>query len=96
MIRALDEYQVVGIKTNLGFFRQLLEDHEFRRGELHTGLVEEFLARRPAISSGPELRAVAALAAQAFLAGTSPVQDNGAARNGVSAWRMAGRDDLLR
>jgi acetyl-CoA carboxylase biotin carboxylase subunit len=96
MIRALDEYQVVGIQTNLGFFRQLLKDHEFRRGELHTGLVEEFLARRPATSGGPELRAVAALAAQAFLAVSSPVQQNSAGRNGVSAWRMAGRDDLLR
>ncbi|HUJ22136.1 MAG TPA: acetyl-CoA carboxylase biotin carboxylase subunit [Bryobacteraceae bacterium] len=92
MRRALDEYHVVGIKTNLGFFRQLMEDEEFRRGELHTGLVDEFLERRPAVESDPELRAVAALVAQAFL----PERHASATgRNAYSAWRSAGRDTLL-
>ena len=38
MIRALREYDVGGIRTNLGFFRQILEDAEFRAGRLQPGL----------------------------------------------------------
>ena len=95
MIRALDEYQVVGIKTNLGFFRQLLEDQEFRQGELHTGLVDEFLNRRPVPVDDPELQAVAALVAQAFLARGQAVKQSSTAKNAYSTWRAAGRDGLL-
>jgi len=93
MIRALDEYHVVGIKTNIGFFRQLMADDHFRRAELHTGLVDEFLARRPVVDKDPELRAVAALVAQAFL----PVhqQKSGRSAGRSSNWRATGRDDLL-
>jgi acetyl-CoA carboxylase, biotin carboxylase subunit len=95
MIRALDEYQVVGIKTNLGFFRQLLEDREFRQGELHTGLVDEFLSRRPVPVDDPELQAVAALVAQAFLVRDPAAKQNIAGKNACSRWRTAGRDELL-
>jgi acetyl-CoA carboxylase biotin carboxylase subunit len=95
MIRALDEYHVVGIKTNLAFFRQLLEDDQVRRAELHTGLVDEFLSRRPRPEKDPELKAVAALVAQAFLRARGPSGQNHNARNAGAAWRLAGRDELL-
>jgi acetyl-CoA carboxylase biotin carboxylase subunit len=93
MIRALDEYHVVGIKTNIGFFRQLIDDHQFRRAELHTGLVDEFLARRPVADKDPELQAVAALVAQAFLQVRQ--QKTGKSAGPSSGWRTAGRDELL-
>jgi acetyl-CoA carboxylase biotin carboxylase subunit len=92
MIRALDEYHVVGIKTNIGFFRQLMDDEQFRKGDLHTGLVDEFLERRAAAASDPELQAVAALVGQAFL----PVHRPRISENAGSTWRDAGRDELLR
>jgi len=95
MIRALDEYHVVGIKTNLAFFRQLLDDEQVRRAELHTGLVDEFLSRRPQPEKDAELQAVAALVAQAFLTARGPSGKNHAGRNTVAAWRLAGRDELL-
>ena len=41
-LRALGEYHVGGIRTNIGFFRQILEDPEFRAGHLHTGFIEDF------------------------------------------------------
>ena len=63
MIRALREYDVGGIRTNIGFFRQILEDPEFRAGRLHTGFIEEFFRRRPPVSPPDDLTAVAALAA---------------------------------
>jgi acetyl-CoA carboxylase, biotin carboxylase subunit len=93
MIRALDEYHVVGIKTNIGFFRQLIDDEMFRRAALHTGLVDEFLARRPVVDKDPELQAVAALVAQAFL--QIRQQKTGRGASPSSSWRAAGRDDLL-
>ena len=95
MIRALEEYHVAGIKTNLGFFRQLLEDDEIRRAELHTGLVDEFLSRRPEPERDAELQAVAALVAQAFLNARGPSSNDRTVRNASAAWRLAGRDELL-
>jgi acetyl-CoA carboxylase, biotin carboxylase subunit len=46
--RALDEYQVGGIKTTLAFFRKLIRDHEFIAGQLDTGFIDRFNARRDA------------------------------------------------
>jgi acetyl-CoA carboxylase biotin carboxylase subunit len=45
--RALEEYYVVGIKTNVGLFRRILREKEFLRGEIHTKWLDELL-RRPA------------------------------------------------
>jgi acetyl-CoA carboxylase biotin carboxylase subunit len=95
MMRALDEYYVAGIKTNLGFFRQLLEDDQVRRAELHTGLVDEFLNRRPRPGNAPELEAIAALVAQAFLTTRGESSKDHTGRNAGAAWRLAGRDELL-
>src|SRR5437773_1793491 len=41
MMRALREYDVGGIRTNIAFFRGILEDGEFREARLHTGFIEE-------------------------------------------------------
>jgi acetyl-CoA carboxylase biotin carboxylase subunit len=96
-IRALREYDVGGIRTNIGFFRQILEDPEFRAGNLHTGFIEEFFARTPPPQAPSDLAVVAALAAvihSANRAAATPV--NGAAAAAPSAWLAAGRSDLLR
>ncbi len=63
----------------------------FQRAELHTGLVDESLARRPVADKDIELQAVAALVAHAFL--PVPQQKTGAST--ASHWRTAGLDDLL-
>jgi acetyl-CoA carboxylase, biotin carboxylase subunit len=44
--RALDEYQVGGIKTNLAFFREIVRDEEFINGQLDTGFIARFNERR--------------------------------------------------
>lgn len=41
MRRALDEYRLEGITTNIPFLRAVLDHPEFERGELHTGFLEE-------------------------------------------------------
>jgi acetyl-CoA carboxylase biotin carboxylase subunit len=95
MIRALGEYDVGGIRTNLGFFRQILEDREFRAGRLHTGFIEEFFLRHRPPRPPRDLAAVAALAAALHASAR-----NGAAgrreESAASPWLTAGRGDLLR
>src|ERR1700722_13205531 len=43
MLRALDEYVIGGIKTNLGLFRRILIDEDFRAGRIDTGYLERLL-----------------------------------------------------
>ncbi|HKV63282.1 MAG TPA: acetyl-CoA carboxylase biotin carboxylase subunit [Candidatus Acidoferrum sp.] len=39
--RALDEYTITGIKTNVGLFRRILLEPDFLRGEIHTRWLDE-------------------------------------------------------
>ena len=97
MIRALREYDVGGIRTNIGFFRQILDDAEFRCGNLHTGFIDEFLERTAAPEAPQELRDVAAL-----VAALHTVKQNGNGKSAVkagsvsSAWKETGRNEMLR
>lgn len=95
MRRALGEFSIGGIKTNLEFFREILQDEAFLRGQLHTLFIDEFLARRTAGSEPliPELEAAAALAAAVCARSQTPAPRNQAP---VSPWRLAGRESLLR
>jgi acetyl-CoA carboxylase biotin carboxylase subunit len=92
MVRALREYDVGGIRTNIAFFRQILEDPEFRAARLHTGFIDEFFARTRPPQAPEGLEAVAALvvALHARPAG------NGTTAEPVGGWRTAGRRGLLR
>jgi acetyl-CoA carboxylase biotin carboxylase subunit len=94
MVRALREYDVGGIRTNIGFFRQILDDPEFRAGNLHTGFIDEFFARTPPPVAPPELAVVAALAAA--LHTTSQTAAAASAEASSSRWLEAGRNGLLR
>jgi acetyl-CoA carboxylase biotin carboxylase subunit len=46
MRRALEETVVEGIETTLPFHLEVLANDAFRRGEIHTGYLEEFLSTR--------------------------------------------------
>jgi acetyl-CoA carboxylase biotin carboxylase subunit len=94
MLRALREYDVGGIRTNIGFFREILEDPDFRAGRLHTGFIDEFLARSARPLPPVELEAVAALVAA--LHSSSKVAAAPAPVANSSAWLQAGRSELLR
>jgi acetyl-CoA carboxylase biotin carboxylase subunit len=94
MIRALSEYDVGGIRTNIGFFRQILEDPVFRDGCLHTGFIDEFFARTAPPVPPPELATVAALAAAIHATAQTAALAPAAAP--ASRWLDAGRTELLR
>jgi acetyl-CoA carboxylase biotin carboxylase subunit len=96
MIRALGEYDVSGIRTNVSFFRQILEDREFAAGHLHTGFIEEFFARHPKPKATADLEAVAALAAAIHTAARAKANGTALGQGGeASGWLRAGRDALL-
>lgn len=69
MKRTLGEYYVAGIKTNITFFKRILEDPEFVAGRLHTGFIDEYLRRcrqRAADQPDSESEAVQVLVAAVF------------------------------
>jgi acetyl-CoA carboxylase, biotin carboxylase subunit len=49
--RALEEFSVTGIKTNIALFRRILSESEFLRGEIHTKWLDELLHRAPGAAS---------------------------------------------
>jgi acetyl-CoA carboxylase biotin carboxylase subunit len=64
LARVLGEYRVEGIRTSLPFFRAVVENEEFRRGEFDTGFIDRFLSSASgAGESDVRLRDIAAIAA---------------------------------
>jgi acetyl-CoA carboxylase biotin carboxylase subunit len=103
MRRALDEYFIGGIKTNLSLFRRILEDEDFVAARIHTGFLDRMLGSKPqadAASNG--LAEMAAVSAALFAANTPPVNGrngNGGANGGKkesSNWKRTARTEALR
>jgi acetyl-CoA carboxylase biotin carboxylase subunit len=95
MRRALDEYAITGIRTNLAFFRELLGDLEFVAGHLHTTFLDDYFTRRPpAQPACAELELVAAAAALEHARELG--SDTRPAARGVSQWSSEGRSRLRR
>ena len=95
--RALAEYSITGIKTNLGFFAGVLNDPAFRAGELHTGFIEEHLERRPTPGPPDHVTTLAAsVAAVAARNAAVPSPNAAVAPPGGSSWLREGRERLLR
>jgi acetyl-CoA carboxylase, biotin carboxylase subunit len=101
--RALNEYFVGGIKTNISLFRRILSDPEFHAARLDTGFLDRMLERRENQESGATAAEVAAIAAVIFTAlGTSGSRAKSAtghpdshAPEDNSKWRAASRREAL-
>ena len=96
MIRALREYDVGGIRTNIAFFRQILEDPEFRAANLHTSFIDDFFARHRTPEPRAGLADVAVLVAALHTMKGKPKTTAASAPAGGNAWLAAGRSELLR
>jgi acetyl/propionyl-CoA carboxylase alpha subunit len=93
--RALAEYTVAGIKTTLPFFRRLVRDPEFRRGEFDTGFVDRLRARPAPARERPWEAAIAAAAIEA-LESRRAARPGAAAADRASPWRAQGWRDARR
>src|SRR5580700_2300431 len=108
MLRALDEYVIGGIRTNLGLFRRILRDPDFRAARIDTGYLDRLLTE-PSAPSGSACDALsdpapepvpnsapnpAALAAAAIFEATR-VTTSGSSRppQTASAWKVAARHE---
>jgi acetyl-CoA carboxylase, biotin carboxylase subunit len=92
--RALNEYTITGIRTNVELFRRILTEPEFLAGEIHTKWLDQLLARPrpPAIQPTPGTAAAAAIAAaywESIQAGSST--DGQASASTPSRWKEEGR-----
>jgi acetyl-CoA carboxylase biotin carboxylase subunit len=96
MLRALDEYVIGGIKTNIGLFRRILTDGDFRAARIDTGYLERLLAAGPAPVQESVPEDVVAVAAALFVASA---RQDGTLPGDVAAesrWAEAGRREGLR
>jgi acetyl-CoA carboxylase, biotin carboxylase subunit len=103
LTRALNEYFVGGIKTNISLFRRILGDGDFRAAKLDTEFLDRMLKRSEDRSEDSRAEAVAAIAAGMFAAlGSSEagkdgfVAAHGSAGSRDSNWKAASRREALR
>ena len=96
MRRALDEYEVRGIRTTIPFFKWILEDEDFKAARFDTSFIDRKLG-----SAGAELQKIepehedlAAIAAAVHLFTRSAAP--AAAPPAASRWKDAGRTDARR
>ena len=106
-MRALHEYFVGGIKTNISLFRRILRDPDFRAGKLDTGFLDRLLAK-PYHETDGQYPLMAAIGAAIFAASepkaTLPRSSGGssfgerqrAAPPPASNWRRTARAEALR
>ena len=97
MRRALDEYDVRGIRTTIPFFKWILEDADFIAGRFDTAFIDRKLgANGVALQKiEPEHEDLAAIAAAVHLF-TKPVSDGATAPPASSRWKDTGRTEALR
>jgi acetyl-CoA carboxylase biotin carboxylase subunit len=111
LTRALDEYFVGGIKTNIALFRRILADPDFRAGKLDTGFLDRLLQQEPADhkqddrkKDDPQMEQVAAIAAGIFAMLGASADVVGERASGASPekavissnWHSASRREALR
>jgi acetyl-CoA carboxylase biotin carboxylase subunit len=100
MRRALDEYFVGGIKTNLPLFRRILEHPDFVHARIDTGFLDRLLATAASPRDKNGLAEIAAVSAALFAA-TSQLKNgqNGASKPGsekqshASMWKRTARSE---
>ena len=100
LIRALNEYFVGGIKTNISLFRRILNDKEFQAGRFDTGYLDRLLKGPVAISDDEDKATIAAIAAGLYAAldaATGEALPSSANGLGMTspAWKRKAREEAL-
>jgi acetyl-CoA carboxylase biotin carboxylase subunit len=100
MARALGEYQVLGIPTTIPFFRWLMEQPSYARGDYDTTWLDRLLAGRNGESfsevdaADADLTAISAALDAYLRSGAAGDPRNGA--SSTAAWKQAARREALR
>ncbi len=97
MLRALGEYQIAGIHTNISFFLEVLNDPDFRKANFDTGFLDQWMQTRdlhPKLSEAD--RDLAIIAAALFQSERAAAAPAAGARPIESPWKAQGRRGALR
>ncbi len=92
MRRALEEYRIIGVTTNLELHRALLDSHRFFGGQFNTRFLEEQFSLPEADSEGH----LAAALTAALLDYRRHQREGTADDARISRWKMLGRWELMR
>ena len=100
MTRALEEYEVLGIKTTIPFFLWLMREPDYIAGRFDTTYLDRLLEARRGESfsafTGAEEQRIAIAAALDAWFRASGAYSGGAPRSSGSAWTIAARQEALR
>ena len=98
MRRALDEYRILGIQTNLDLHRALLNSHRFFGGQFHTNFLEEQFSLPDEMHAvgGTDRLAAALTAALLEYQENRPEICSTRGRPTISRWKMLGRWELMK
>jgi acetyl-CoA carboxylase biotin carboxylase subunit len=93
MRRALEEYRVVGVRTNVPFHQTLMDSHRFMGGQFDTRFVEERFSMDDAIESRAGNAEIAAILATLVAHQQSELSAQRVRRNDrdTSNWKWVGR-----
>jgi acetyl-CoA carboxylase biotin carboxylase subunit len=98
MRRALNEYVVLGVKTNIPFHQQVLSLSQFVAGQIHTEFLESWLAKGLKPKNGA-FAEIALIAGALYLHTRKQAAPSSIGQGGGqvdSAWKLAARQDGLR
>jgi acetyl-CoA carboxylase biotin carboxylase subunit len=100
MLRALDEYVIGGIRTNVSLFRHILGDKDFRAALIDTGYLERLLTVHPVGTNEMQAEVPSEIVALAAALFSATPQKGAPTINGQppmeSRWSAAGRREALR
>ena len=102
--RALDEYFIGGVASNLGLFRDILEDDDFVAANIDTGYLDRLIPTRSSVvprpnGNGEKVAAIAAALMQPIRNGRLPSTNNGVngiAHSASDRWKRVARQEALR
>ena len=94
MQRAIGEYVIGGVKTNLSLFRRILADPDFIAGKTDTGYLSRL--QRESTSGGESEQEIAAMAAVIWALDPPNQKREPAQSIPQSAWKQVARNEVLR
>ena len=87
MIRAIDEYDITGIKTTLNFGKFVMQHEAFRTGKFDTHFVSKYFNAGQAETETEEEAMLAAIVSVILLKQTEVIPENQQAAGTASNWR---------
>jgi acetyl-CoA carboxylase biotin carboxylase subunit len=93
--RAVEEYVITGVKTNLPLFRRILTDSDFLAGQTDTGYLSRLFRKSPPVSSKRD-QEIAVIAAAMYSAIAPANGKSTSMQTPVSsAWKRAARAEAM-